>query len=154
MKRRKILTWLMIVFSVLGIAASVESTIAHYNPGGISEFCSINETFDCDAVNTSKYSELMGIPVAVLGLLAYGFLFIASILYLVRDEELLLDAIVGTSVLGFLFSLYLTYIEAFVLKTWCLVCISSQIAIFIIMIASITLRTTRRPAPSFKSIHE
>lgn len=143
----------MIVFSVIGLAASIESIIAHYNPS-VSDFCTINETFDCDVVNTSKYSVILGIPVGVLGAVSYGFLLAGSIVYLLRRGEELLDALLGVAAVGFVFSLYLTYIEAFVLKTWCLVCISSQISIFAIMCAAIVLRTTQKPAPTFKTIHE
>lgn len=153
MKRRKILLALIVIFSLVGIAASVESVIAHYNPN-VSEFCSINDTFDCDVVNTSKWSTLFGIPVGVLGAVSYGFMFIATLMYMKTNDEFTLDAVMGVSLLGFLFSLYLTYIEAFVLKTWCLVCLTSQLSILIIMVSAIVLRTTRKPVPTFKSIHE
>lgn len=153
MKRRKILLALIIGFALLGIAASVQSVIAHYDPSA-SEFCSINDTFDCDIVNTSKWSTLFGIPVGVFGAVSYGFMLVATLMYMKTDDEFTLDAVMGVSILGFLFSLYLTYIEAFVLKVWCLVCVTSQLSILIIMVSAIVLRTTRKPAPSFKSIHE
>src|SRR5437016_385014 len=40
---------------------------------GFGSFCSINQTFDCDAVNSSQYSEFLGIPLGAWGLSYYLF---------------------------------------------------------------------------------
>ncbi|MFH1712498.1 MAG: vitamin K epoxide reductase family protein [Patescibacteria group bacterium] len=153
MKKSSLFIWLIIIFSFIGLAASVESTLSHYNPA-ISEFCNVSAKFDCDTVNTSKYSEMFGIPVAVFGLLAYGLALASAIIYKLRKQDYVLDLIILISVSGFLFSLYLTYIEAFVLKTWCLVCVTQQLSILIMMISSLVLRLKKQKEPSISNIHE
>jgi vitamin-K-epoxide reductase (warfarin-sensitive) len=94
-----------------------------------SEFCSINETFDCAAVSQSKYAKLLGLPVALYGLVAYGLMLAGMIFYYFKKNETVLT-LVGTLVLVALaFSLYLTGVEAFILKAWCILCIGSQISV-------------------------
>ena len=99
-----------------------------------SEVCTINETFDCDIVNKSSYSEILGIPVSILGLLAYAVLFVGVLVYDRKRSPKLLQLLMSLGAAGLLFSLYLTSIEAFVLYTWCLLCLASQAAILLIVI--------------------
>jgi uncharacterized membrane protein len=93
------------------------------------------KTFSCDTVNKSQYAELAGIPVALVGLGGYALLALLSWLNL-RGKDFVKDIVVF-SVLGFLFSLYLTYIEAYVLFTWCPVCLASQAVILAIVVLSV-----------------
>jgi uncharacterized membrane protein len=72
----------------------------------------------------------MGIPVAAIGVVGYGVLFVLSTFYRARAEtpfRLLIAAIAGL-----LFALYLTYVEAYVLMTWCVLCLTSLGMIFLI----------------------
>jgi uncharacterized membrane protein len=119
------------VLAAAGVAVSGVSLQRHYAKSA-SAFCDIGQTFNCDIVNRSEYSRLMGIPVAGIGVAGYGVLLALATLYRTRAEtptRLLLAAALG---LGF--ALYLTYIEGYVLGTWCILCLSS-----LGMIAAITL---------------
>jgi len=110
------------VLAAAGVAVSGVSLQRHYAKSA-SAFCDIGQTFNCDIVNRSEYSRLMGIPVAGIGVAGYGVLLVLATLYRTRAEtptRLLLAAAVG---LGF--ALYLTYIERYVLGTWCILCLSS-----------------------------
>ncbi len=162
MKNRKNLLIAFIVFAVIGWALAYVSLLAHLDGGsGLGEFCSINDTFDCDVVNQSSYSEFLGIPVAALGMLAYAFFFVAPIILLVlarlkpstdkgsmkkrqSAQKLLIDLMAFGAVIGLAFSLYLTSIEAFVLHTWCLYCIGSQLTILVITGLAFRLRSITR----------
>jgi len=123
---KKITTWLMVLAGI-GICLSLFSFL--HNKGFASgSFCSINETFDCDVVNKGPYSEFFGIPVAFIGLVGYALLLTGAILKHKQPEDKALTVfllLVATGGLGF--SLYLTFIEATVLRTWCLICVTSQI---------------------------
>jgi len=94
---------------------------------------------DCATVNYSPYSEIYGIPVALLGLLAY--LAILAILFLEPSWKLLekigVYAVFGLSLVGVLFSAYLTFLEFYVINAVCPFCIISAIVILIIFILSI-----------------
>ena len=136
--------WVIHVAAVVGIVASGESILAHYSIVS-STFCTINATFNCDVVNKSEYSELFGIPVSVFGLIAYLAALLFSIWLRLRKEERVLTGLLLLAVGGFTFSLYLTSIEAFVLYTWCIVCLTSQASILAILIASLKLRGIDQP---------
>ncbi len=94
---------------------------------------------DCFTVNTSRYSEIYGIPIAIFGLAA--FLFIIVILlgesrcsFLQENGSLILF---GVSLIGVLYSAYLSYLEAYVILAWCPFCVLSAIMILTIFITSI-----------------
>jgi len=110
------------VLAVAGIAVSAVSLERHYAKSA-SAFCDIGERFNCDIVNRSEYSSVMGIPVAGIGMVGYGVLLALVTIYRSRSEtpmRLLVAAVAG---LGF--ALYLTYVEGYVLETWCILCLSS-----------------------------
>jgi len=110
------------VLAVAGIAVSAVSLERHYAKSATA-FCDFGERFNCDVVNRSEYSSVMGIPVAGIGVVGYGVLLALTTVYRSRAEtplRLLLAAVAG---LGF--ALYLTYVEAYRLDTWCILCLSS-----------------------------
>jgi uncharacterized membrane protein len=94
---------------------------------------------DCFTVNTSRYSELFGIPVAIFGLATY--LLIIAILLLKSRSEFLREngtmAIFGISLIGVIYSAYLSYLEEYVIHAWCPYCVVSAIMITIIFVLSV-----------------
>jgi uncharacterized membrane protein len=110
------------VLAVAGIAVSAVSLERHYAKSKTA-FCDFGERFNCDIVNRSEYSSVMGIPVAGIGIVGYGVLLALATVYRFRLETptRLLVAAMG----GLGFALYLTYVEAYVLETWCILCLSS-----------------------------
>lgn len=131
---------ILVVLSVIGLVLSLYSFL-HFKGFTSGEFCTINETVNCDLVNKGPFSNFFGIPVALIGVLGYGFLLVGSLMKrkkLEQDKDLTIFLLAASyGALGF--SLYLTHIEAFVLKAWCLICVLSQITIllFAILITSI-----------------
>jgi len=124
----------IIVLSFLGVLLSGYSLYAHYSPYP-STICNFSETFSCDAVNKSEYAELAGIPVALVGLGGYALLALLA-LGVLKGKTFHKD-LCWFSLVGFLFSLYLTYLEAFVIHTWCPLCLLSQAVIFGILVLSL-----------------
>lgn len=107
-------------------------------------FCSA--TGGCETVNTSIYSEINGIPIAILGLGAY--LAIAALLAL-EDRAGALEtysrlAVFGLALTGTLYSAYLTYVELFVLRAVCPYCVASAVLITAIFILAV-IRFWRAP---------
>ncbi len=83
---------------------------------------------DCDAVIHSEYSRFLGIPIEILGIFYYGGLSLSYGIFLMQPDlvsPLILFLVLGLSTLAFLFSLYLTFIQAFVLRQWCVWCLTS-----------------------------
>src|SRR5437763_17039528 len=113
--------------ALAGIAVSSISLYHHFATTKTS-FCNFGESFNCDIVNRSRYSTVLGVPVALIGIL--GYLLILALATVYRDKLetpiLLLIASVG----GLGFALYLTYVEKFILQAWCVLCLSSLVLIF------------------------
>jgi uncharacterized membrane protein len=110
------------ILAVCGIAVSSVSLQHHYATSK-TEYCDIGETFNCDIVNRSEYSSILGIPVALIGIVGYAALAGLATAYRARPETPVM--LFGGSTAGLVFGLYLTYIEARVLGVWCILCLSS-----------------------------
>jgi uncharacterized membrane protein len=93
----------------------------------------------CETVNTSPYSEIAGIPIALLGFGAYLAIFVLLILeqrgdFWSQNSPLL---VFGISLAGVLYSAYLTYIELEVIHAVCFYCVISAVAITFLFLFSI-----------------
>jgi uncharacterized membrane protein len=120
----------MIALAVIGLGVASYLTYIHY--AGINPACTAGQS--CVKVQTSQWSKLDGIPVALLGLIGYiGIL--ASLLAPEREETRL--ATLGLTVAGFGFSAYLTYRELFSIHAICEWCVSSAVIMTILLICSI-----------------
>ena len=152
---RKTLFWLIGIVSVIGLALAIESTVAHYAPTEHT-FCNISETFDCAAVNRGPYSSFLGVPVAVMGLGAYVFFLVSIIAYAWKKNELLLTLMGTAAIVGFGFTLYLTYLEAFVIHAWCIICLGSAACTTVLLVAILYLRKVERSSktPTLEDIHQ
>jgi len=124
---------LIAVLAVAGMAVSSVSLYHHYGSSKTT-YCDFGESFNCDIVNRSTYSTVFGIPDALIGIFGYAALFALATLYRSKAEIPAMLLIVSLAGLGF--ALYLTYIEAFVLVTWCILCLSSLTLIFLIAVLS------------------
>jgi uncharacterized membrane protein len=133
------------LLAAAGIAVSSVSLYHHYGKDKTT-YCDLGESFNCDIVNRSTYSVVLGVPVALVGILGYLSLLALATLYRSKAEtpSLLLLA----SLAGLAFALYLTYIEGFVLATWCVLCLSSLAAILGIAVLSCWLVADRVRPPS------
>ncbi|MGB8582890.1 MAG: vitamin K epoxide reductase family protein [Candidatus Sulfotelmatobacter sp.] len=120
---------LIAALALAGIAVSAVSLQRHYAKSA-SAFCDFGERFNCDIVNRSEYSTVMGIPVAAIGVAGYAVLFALATFYRPRMQTPI--RLLLFSLAGLLFALYLTYIEGHVLETWCILCLSSLALITVI----------------------
>lgn len=85
--------------------------------------CSILE--GCDVVTTSVYSEIFGIPVALLGALYYLSVFLLLMIYVDTRKKRYASIAALLTPLGFISSVILVYIMANVLQAWCIYCLGS-----------------------------
>ena len=118
----KNLTRAIALISIAGIVVSSVSLYHHFGTSKTS-FCTFGESFNCDLVNRSRYSTVLGVPVALIGILGYLLILALASVYREKAETpaMLLIAAGG----GLAFALYLTYIEKFVLQAWCVLCLGS-----------------------------
>jgi uncharacterized membrane protein len=124
---------LIALLALAGVVVSSVSLRHHYGTTETS-YCDFGASFNCDIVNRSIYSTVVGIPDALIGILGYGLLFALATFYRTKVETPYTLLIAATAGLGF--ALYLTYIEKFVLATWCILCLSSLSLIVLITVLS------------------
>jgi vitamin-K-epoxide reductase (warfarin-sensitive) len=110
------------ILAVCGVTVSSVSLQHHYATSKTA-YCDIGEAFNCDIVNRSEYSSILGIPVALIGMLGYAALVGLATVYRERPETPAM--LFGGAAAGLGFALYLTYIEGHVLGVWCILCLSS-----------------------------
>ena len=125
------------ILALGGMAVSAVSLERHYAKSA-SAFCDFGERFNCDIVNRSEYSSLMGIPVAAIGIVGYGLLFALATVYRERSETPL--RVLVAAFAGLAFALYLTYIEGHVLETWCILCLSSLALVTMITVLAVGVK--------------
>jgi vitamin-K-epoxide reductase (warfarin-sensitive) len=131
---------LVAILAVCGIVVSSVSLQHHYATSKTA-YCDIGETFNCDIVNRSEYSSILGVPVALIGMLGYAVLAGLATVYRERRETPVM--LFGGAAAGLAFALYLTYVEARVLGVWCILCLSSLalIATTTVLAAAICWKT-------------
>lgn len=134
------------VIAVLALAGMAVSSVSLYHHYGTSKtnYCDFGENFNCDIVNRSTYSTVLGVPDALIGILGYAALLALATLYRRKVETPVMLLIASVAGLGF--ALYLTYVEAFILATWCILCLSSLTVIFLIAVLSTYLAASMRRA--------
>jgi vitamin-K-epoxide reductase (warfarin-sensitive) len=135
--RNRILFGAIAVLSLAGIVVSAISLQRHYAKSA-TQFCDFNQQFSCDIVNRSEYSSIMGIPVAGIGVAGYAVILALSTFFRARPETP--NRLLAAAIAGLAFALYLTYIEAYVLTTWCILCLVSLLLIFLIAGLAATVR--------------
>lgn len=129
-----------------GLGALVSAYLTWVKLANATAFCS--NVGDCDAVNASVYSEVFGIPIALLGLGAYVAM---GALLAAEDRAPILRewgplAVFGLALTGTLYSAYLTYVELFVIYAVCPYCVASAIIITGILALAVARLARRGPA--------
>ena len=107
--------------ALAGAAVAGYLTYVHYQPDAL--ICTSGG--GCETVQDSKYAELAGIPVALLGLLA----FLAVLVLVTWDSELARTLAATIALVGVGFAVYLIALQAFVIDAWCVWCLVNDVVI-------------------------
>ena len=135
--RNRILFALIATLSLAGVIVSAISLQRHYAKSA-TQFCDFSQRFSCDIVNRSEYSSIVGIPVAGIGLAGYGVLL--ALATFLRTRPVTPNRLLGAAIAGLAFALYLTYVEAYVLETWCILCLLSLAFIALISLFALIVK--------------
>jgi uncharacterized membrane protein len=128
----------ILILSLIGIGIAGYLTYVHYE--GLKILCL--SSGGCETVQASRYAKLDGVPVAVLGLAGYiGIL--GSLL--IRGEVGRIAAF-AIALIGFGFSMYLTYRELFTIKAICQWCVSSAVLMTILVVLTAIRVLREEPA--------
>ncbi len=143
MSRTTLLT-LILVLSFLGLADA--TYLAHSALTGSALACGIDSVLDgCNVVAQSAYSRVLGIPLAVYGVVFYAFLFMLSGLLLVVSKRHFYHSLFVVAVLGILSSIYFIGLQIFVIKALCIYCLGSFVISFLIFILATLLYRRHTP---------
>ena len=126
-----------IVLAAVGLCVAAYLTYIHYE--GIKPVCGLGG--DCEKVQSSEWSKLAGVPVAVLGLVGYAAILVT--LFIDREAALIAGQIFALA--GFGFSAYLTYRELFSIDAICQWCVASAVIMTLLAIVT-TARLLMAPA--------
>lgn len=125
----------LIALAVVGLLVSIYMTI--YKLTSNNAMCL--GSGDCSTVNASKYSEVNGFPVASIGILGYAAI-LATLYFEKRKKNFRENSaliLFGLALTGFIFSVWLVYVEIALLKALCPFCVASQIAMTLIFIIAV-----------------
>jgi len=121
------------------IGLAVAGYLAYVETQAVSAVC--GPVGDCNAVQSSPYARLFGIlPIGVLGMVGYLAILAAWLYNRLRHDRIALYMpmiVFGMTIFGVFFSLYLTFLELFVIKAVCIWCITSAVIMTLLMYLSL-----------------
>jgi uncharacterized membrane protein len=138
-------SWIIPLLSLIGLAAA--TYLAYVEINQVEAVC--GPVGECNIVQSSPYARILGIPIAVLGMVYYvtiilfwgGQKFLSGWL---RNLDAL--ALLGLSIFGTLFSIYLTWLELFAIHAVCAWCMTSALISTLLMLLVVIPLTAGRPS--------
>ena len=125
------------VLSIIGLAVSLYLTYVEFTQS--RALC--GPVGDCNAVQSSPYAKLFGVvPIGLVGAVGYIAILVAWVWCRIRSDSLARIAgliMFGMALFGTLFSIYLTYLELFVIHAVCIWCLSSAVLITVLMLLNL-----------------
>lgn len=130
------------IFAVLGLAAALSSLYIHHQllaEPGYASICDINDTVSCQHAYLSRYGNVYGIPVALFGVVWFVFVLVLALVGTAGPpsiRESYPAYLFATTTIGLAVILYFAYASFFVLKTLCLFCMGTWLAVIGLFIVS------------------
>lgn len=123
---------------VLILAIIVSGYLTYLKFSDTDAVCVKGGSFDCGTVLNSVYSEISGVPIALLGLvtdvIVLGLILLERRVGLLRNYGITL--VFGVVLFAFLYSVYLVYLQAAVIGAYCPWCLSHETLITILFVLS------------------
>ena len=124
------------LFFVSLLSASI---LVLYDFKPLPQICNVGE--GCYAVKNSAYNTLFfSIPNEYLAFAIFLFLFLITILYLVKPESMKEIIIKSGVIIMSVFALYSVYLQAYVIKAYCKYCMTMDISILLALVLVLTFR--------------
>ena len=145
MQKEKILRFILLIFSLVGLLTSLYLYSLHTSLQSSPAICDINSKFSCSNLAQSGYSSFLGFEIAAIGALGYGFLLLLSLFLVVQSfqnllpkkvtEHHLLQVYLFCIIIAVLFTFYLIAIEIMI-QIFCIGCMVSWITTLILCLTS------------------
>lgn len=134
---------LQIISGVAIINASYLSYKAYFvrfvDPNGLSSFCDISKLFSCTDVLRHPLSQVFGLSFPWIALVVYPVIFVVAWYGYRRGNILYAKIISIVSLLGILFNGFILYREAFIINSYCLLCLLCTVIIISIFLISTSI---------------
>lgn len=134
---------LIIVLAALGLGASIAALYVHYQmlaDPTYTSFCDVNETVSCEAVLTSQYGSVAGVPVAAGGAIWSALILLLAVFGMTPARSEKAGAVAGyifiLSTIGLAGALYLGYASFFILRQMCPLCMTMYVAVIGLFVVS------------------
>lgn len=123
--------------ALAGVAVSAYLTWVHYQP----EALVCTTTGGCETVQQSEYATMAGIPVALLGVIAYAAVLVSTVI----DTPAARAVTAAIAIAGVGFAAYLILLQAFVIDAWCVWCVVND-AVIVPALAVLAVVRLRGPS--------
>ncbi len=133
-KINKFLLFTILLLALIGLGDAIFLIVKHYL-GAID--CAIWS--GCQEVLISSYSTLFGVPVALFGVAYYLFILFSALAYWQTNKNLFANILTFVPSFGFLFSLYLIYLQVFIIHSICVYCMLSALSSTLLFILSLII---------------
>ncbi len=100
------------------------------------KICDINQTFSCTDVSNNEVSQLFWIPFSVYAMIMFFTIFLLWILAYIKKNDLYISLIFIPALIWVFVNIYLVYLEAFVINSFCIVCIFCSLLLLTIFFIS------------------
>lgn len=116
--------------ALIGLAISAYLTYVHYNPDAL-----VCGTGGCDIVQTSQYSTIFGIPIAIFGIVLFVTLIAGLVIREFRADwaDMISTGILMMLTAAVLYWIYLTYLELNVIHAICQWCVATSIVTLVLL---------------------
>ena len=132
---RRRVPWLLAGAAYAGFVISLYLTFVHYR--GYVSPCYV--VHGCEEVQTSKYSVILGVPLALVGAIFFGLMFYLGIGLLTGSRPRVVQVYKVLAFLGALAIIPLFLLQAIVLKAFCTYCLATEVIMLVLWGASFLL---------------
>ncbi len=133
--RRRGARWFLLAASYGGFVVSLYLTLVHYR--GLVSPCFV--VYGCEQVQTSRFSAIMGVPVALLGTVFFAVMFYLGIGLLTRSAATPVRLYKVLAFAGALAAIPLFLLQALVLRAFCSYCLAAEAILLSLCVASLLL---------------
>ena len=120
----------LIALMASGLYFSILLTLTHLNKNGSDQYCRKTKNVSCEAVIFSKWGKLFGLfDLSQVGLVFFSGNLLLLLFYSITLENALINSFFVINSLALLFSFYSLYLQAFIIKKWCILCVYCQFSV-------------------------
>lgn len=127
----RVTLYIYCIIASLGLADATYLTYTRFL--NIAPPCGLSILSGCETVARSPYSVIFGVPLSLFGMLFYGFALALTVVYIYKKFPYFKELLLATSIAGALSSLYFIYLQAFVIKAFCIYCVFSAACSFLLL---------------------